>query len=127
MKKLLFIFLGCCTFILGTIGIFLPLLPTTGFYVMTAFFWMRSSDRLYNKFITSDSYQKYIQETLIEKKITNKGKLKLFISMFIMFLIPCLIVRNTFMSVTLAIVYICHVIGLTWYWRPTKSAPDETL
>ncbi|HAP4019884.1 TPA: DUF454 domain-containing protein, partial [Enterococcus faecalis] len=53
MKKLFFIFLGSCTFALGTLGIFLPLLPTTGFYLLTAFFWMRSSDKLYNKFLAS--------------------------------------------------------------------------
>ena len=64
MKKLFFIFLGSCTFALGTLGIFLPLLPTTGFYLLTAFFWMRSSDKLYNKFLASSYYQKYIQEAL---------------------------------------------------------------
>ena len=71
MKKLFFIFLGSCTFALGTLGIFLPLLPTTGFYLLTAFFWMRSSDKLYNKFLASSYYQKYIQEAFFEKKITR--------------------------------------------------------
>ena len=122
MKKLFFIFLGSCTFALGTLGIFLPLLPTTGFYLLTAFFWMRSSDKLYNKFLASSYYQKYIQEAFFEKKITRKGKWKLFISLFLLFAIPCLIVRNTLMTTTLAIVYLAHVIGLSWYWRPKKKA-----
>ena len=122
MKKLFFIFLGSCADALGTLGIFLPLLPTTGFYLLTAFFWMRSSDKLYNKFLASSYYQKYIQEAFFEKKITRKGKWKLFISMFLLFAIPCLIVRNTLMTTTLAIVYLAHVIGLSWYWRPKKKA-----
>ncbi|NSP37831.1 DUF454 domain-containing protein, partial [Enterococcus faecalis] len=46
----------------------------------------------------------------------------LFISMFLLFAIPCLIVRNTLMTTTLAIVYLAHVIGLSWYWRPKKKA-----
>ena len=37
-----------------------------------------------------------------------------------LFAIPCLIVRNTLMTTTLAIVYLAHVIGLSWYWRPKK-------
>ncbi|MGC3613081.1 DUF454 family protein, partial [Enterococcus faecalis] len=53
---------------------FLPLLPTTGFYLLTAFFWLRSSDKLYNKFLASSYYQIYIQEAFFEKKITRKGK-----------------------------------------------------
>lgn len=82
---------------------------------------MRSSDKLYNKFLASSYYQKYIQEAFFEKKITRKGKWKLFISMFLLFAIPCLIVRNTLMTTTLAIVYLAHVIGLSWYWRPKKG------
>ncbi|MGK0550939.1 YbaN family protein [Enterococcus faecalis] len=121
MKRLLLIFLGCCTFVLGTLGIFLPLLPTTGFYLLTAFFWMRSSDKLYHKFLASSYYQKYIQTAFIEKKITRQGKLKVFFSMFLLFAIPCLLVRNTLMTVTLVAVYIAHVIGLSWYWRPKKD------
>ena len=38
-----------------------------------------------------------------------------------LFAIPCLIVRNTLMTTTLAIVYLAHVIGLSWYWRPKKG------
>ena len=29
--------------------------------------------------------------------------------------------RNTLMTTTLAIVYLAHVIGLSWYWRPKKA------
>ena len=58
MKKLFFIFLGSCTFALGTLGIFLPLLPTTGFYLLTAFFWMRSSDKLYKNISKKPSLRK---------------------------------------------------------------------
>ncbi|MGC3394312.1 DUF454 family protein, partial [Enterococcus faecalis] len=93
-----------------------------GFYLLTAFFWMRSSDKLYNKFLASSYYQKYIQEAFFEKKITRKGKWTLFISMFLLFAIPCLIVRNTLMTTTLAIGYLAHVIGLSWNWRPKKKA-----
>ncbi|MGC3558299.1 DUF454 domain-containing protein, partial [Enterococcus faecalis] len=42
--------------------------------------------------------------------------------MFLLFPIPCLIVRNTLMTSTLAIGYLAHVIGLSWYWRPKKKA-----
>lgn len=123
MKKIIFILLGFLTFGLGTLGIFLPILPTTVFYIATAFLWMRSSDRLYTKFIQSAYYQKYIQESLVEKKITLPGKVKLFSTIFIVFLIPCLLVQNQIMTITLSIVFILHFILLNWYFN--KKAPTS--
>lgn len=121
MKKWLFIALGSITFALGTIGIFLPFLPTTVFYLLTGFFWLRSSEKLYQKFIQSKNYQKYIKETLIEKKITNKGMIKMFLMILVIFLIPGILVNNLIMRISLTVVYIAHVIGLTWYLKGKKK------
>ncbi|EOH96910.1 hypothetical protein UAY_02642 [Enterococcus moraviensis ATCC BAA-383] len=121
MKKILYMSLGCLTFGLGTLGIFLPILPTAIFYLLTAFFWMRSSDYLYTRFIKSTYYQKYIQETIVEKRITLLGRVKLFTSLFLIFAIPCIIVRNPLMTTTLTIVYIAHLIGLNLYFNRKKD------
>ena len=121
MKKILYMSLGCLTFGLGTLGIFLPILPTAIFYLLTAFFWMRSSDYLYTRFIKSTYYQKYIQEMIVEKRITLLGRVKLFTSLFLIFAIPCIIVRNPLMTTTLTIVYIAHLIGLNLYFNRKKD------
>ena len=126
MKKWLFIALGSITFALGTIGIFLPFLPTTVFYLLTGFFWLRSSEKLYQKFIQSKNYQKYIKETLIEKKITNKGMIKMFLMILVIFLIPGILVNNTIMRISLTVVYIAHVIGLTWYLKGKEKKQPKT-
>ncbi|GGD01428.1 YbaN family protein [Enterococcus wangshanyuanii] len=125
MKKILYISLGSLTFVLGTLGIFLPILPTTVFYLLTAFFWMRSSERLYAKFIGSNHYQKYIQESIVEKKITPMGRVKLFTTLFIVFAIPCLIVRNPFMTMTLTFVYVAHLIALNLYFNKKNGKEAE--
>lgn len=125
MKKILYLSLGCLTFGLGTIGIFLPILPTTIFYILTAFFWMRSSEYLYTKFIESTYYQKYIQESIVEKKISPMGRVKLFTSLFVVFAIPCVIVKNPFMTATLAVVFLFHLIGLNLYFNKKKISPSK--
>lgn len=122
MKRLLFIGLGALAFALGTLGIFVPFLPTTVFYMLTAFFWLRSSEKLYQRFIGSEKYQRYVKEPLIEKKITNKGMIRMFAMILIVFAIPWLLVDNLAMRISLIVIYLAHVVGLTWYLRGKGAA-----
>lgn len=117
IKKSLFIILGGISFILGTLGLSLPFIPTVPFYMLTSFLWLRSSEKLYNKFVQSTYYQKYIQELIIEKKMTTKGLVKLFAMIFIVFLIPGILVDNLVMRISLVVVYMLHLIFLTLYFK----------
>ena len=117
IKKSLFIILGGISFGLGTLGLSLPFIPTVPFYMLTSFLWLRSSEKLYNKFVQSTYYQKYIQELIIEKKMTTKGLVKLFAMIFIVFLIPGILVDNLVMKISLVVVYMLHLIFLTLYFK----------
>ena len=117
IKKSFFIILGGISFILGTLGLSLPFIPTVPFYMLTSFLWLRSSEKLYNKFVQSTYYQKYIQELIIEKKMTTKGLVKLFAMIFIVFLIPGILVDNLVMRISLVVVYVLHFIFLTLYFK----------
>lgn len=117
IKKSFFIILGGISFGLGTLGLSLPFIPTVPFYMLTSFLWLRSSEKLYNKFVQSTYYQKYIQELIIEKKMTTKGLVKLFAMIFIVFLIPGILVDNLVMRISLVVVYMLHLIFLTLYFK----------
>ncbi|WP_080702303.1 DUF454 family protein [Gilliamella apicola] len=59
-KKWLFIIIGSALFLLGTVSILVPPLPTVLFYLLTTYFLNNISDRLYSYFTDNHYYQTYI-------------------------------------------------------------------
>lgn len=77
MKKLFFVTLGCISLALGVIGIVLPILPTVPFFLLTAFCFAKSSERLHSWFLRTTMYKKYIGSYMKRKGMTLKAKLML--------------------------------------------------
>ena len=74
LKKAFFIALGCVSLALGTIGIVLPILPTVPFYLLTAFCFANSSERLHDWFIHTTVYKKCIGSYFRRRGMTKKAK-----------------------------------------------------
>lgn len=90
MKILLIIF-GIISFVLGAIGIILPILPTTPFLLLSAFLFSKSSDRFHQYLIQTKLYQKYINEMVIERKTTRKKRNQSLFTVTLVFFIAILI------------------------------------
>ena len=61
LKRLLFILFGSISLFLGILGIVVPGLPTTPFLLLTAWFYVRSSERLYSWLVNHKILGKYIR------------------------------------------------------------------
>jgi uncharacterized membrane protein YbaN (DUF454 family) len=74
VKKSGLIFFGILNVIIGAIGAFLPILPTTPFLLVAAYCFIRSSDRLYNWLINHKLLGGFIREYNLKNGMTIKAK-----------------------------------------------------
>lgn len=97
--KTLCIILGSISLALGILGIFLPLLPTTPFLLLTAALYFKGSPRLYNWLLNHRHFGPYIRNFRENKAIPLRAKVISLVLMWgtmlycIFFLIPLLWVK----------------------------------
>ncbi|WP_145105210.1 YbaN family protein [Cereibacter azotoformans] len=83
--RLLWVSAGLTSLGLGTLGIFLPLLPTVPFLLLAAFCFARSSERLHDWLVTHPVLGPPIQDWQRSGAISIKGKRMATLSMLAVF------------------------------------------
>ncbi|MGO1712126.1 MAG: YbaN family protein [Senegalia sp. (in: firmicutes)] len=74
MKKAILIIIGSISLVLGSIGIILPVLPTTPFLLLSLACFVKSSDKLY-RFILNNKYlSPYVADYMSGNGIPKKAK-----------------------------------------------------
>lgn len=104
IKKILYVLFGSITLVLGVIGIFVPLLPTTPFLLLTAFFYMRSSDKLHNWLMTHKKFGPYIKGIVTDKAMSKKAKQRSLITLWMTISISIYTVPLVLAKVTLIVI-----------------------
>lgn len=69
-----FISMGALSVILAILGVFLPVLPTTPFLLLAAYFFARSSPTLHRKLLSHKYLGPYIRDWQTHKSLTRKTK-----------------------------------------------------
>ena len=77
MKRLILIALGVLMVALGTLGIFLPLLPTTPFLLLAAFFFARGSDAWHHWLLNHKHLGPYIHAFRNRTGLTTTQKIRM--------------------------------------------------
>ncbi len=72
--RILLLVLGCLFLMLGGIGVFLPLLPTTPFVLLAAFCFARSSPRFYHWLLTNPVFGPSLRSWQKSRSIPRKIK-----------------------------------------------------
>lgn len=113
VRKIGLIALGTVALMIGIIGIFLPVLPTTPLLLLTSYCYIKSSDTLSEKFMNTKIYNKYVKNFNEKGGMTLKGKLTLTIPVSIMLLIMFIKIDNIIMRMVIVIMWITKVVFFT--------------
>ena len=104
--KLFYIILGSTALALGMLGIFLPLLPTTPFLLLSAWLYCKGSDRLYGWLMSHPYLGSYIRNYREKRAITLQSKATAVSLMFVTILICILFVAESlWLKILLAAIF----------------------
>ena len=117
MKYIYFIF-GSFSLVLGIIGIFLPILPTTPFLLLAAALYVRSSQRAYQWLITHKYLGSYIRSFREEKSIPLHVKV---VSVSLMWITALFCIVFKFSHIALDILMLIIAVGVTTYILSFKT------
>ena len=119
--RYVFLTIGAISFVLGTAGIVLPLLPTVPFYMLTLFCLARGSERFHKMFLESSLYQKTVGAYERDKALTLRTKLSILASVTIIMAIGAYFSQNMPVAlIVMGLVWIGHVIALAFIVKTKK-------
>ena len=117
LVRLLFVFIGSLFVGLAIIGIFLPGLPTTPFLILAAYFYIRSSNKLYNWLINNKILGVYIKGYLSGKGMPLRAKIISLMLMWIFGSFAVLFGIPDYLFFVKIIVFIILLIGTIFLLR----------
>ena len=127
MKKIvvrsLFILLGWFFVLLGIIGIFLPLLPTTIFFIIALFFFAESSPRFHRMLLENRWFGEDLRRWQQQKSITRQTKRKATWAIVIAFMISIAVLYQRIELQILLLVL--GTILLVYIWRLDETEPGS--
>lgn len=109
IKRIVFAVLGVIFLGLGTVGVFLPILPTTPFYLLTLFFFANSSERLHRWFLGTKLYKKHLDSFVKKKGMLLSTKISIITT------VTLLMGFGFFMMARKAIWIPCIIIAIVWF------------
>lgn len=101
IKRYIYIAIGLIAFILGCIGVVLPVLPTTPFLLLASFCFTRGSEKFNNWFINTKVYKKHMKNFVDERSMTLKQKVFILSFADFMLMFPLIKIDNIYMRITL--------------------------
>lgn len=115
--RYVYILLGLVAFGLGTVAIWIPGIPTTGFYVLAAFLFAKSSNRLHTWLLANPYYQKYVDEGVYQRKLSQKQRIVIYLVSATCMAIPFFLVPKLWLRLVLIACSLTQIISMEGFYR----------
>lgn len=106
IKRYVYITLGSVFLLLGMVGVFIPVLPTTPFLLLTAFFYLRSSFRLYCWLVGHKVFGSYINDYMEHRAVKKRAKLAALVFLWFSMTVSIIVVP------VIAVKWLLPIIGI---------------
>lgn len=104
IKKIVYIVLGSISLGVGLLGVVIPVLPTTPFLLLTAFFYLRSSDRLYQWLIHHKLWGRHLNDYITYRAIKKSTKIASLLFLWFTLTVSMILVQRTMVTALLIVV-----------------------
>jgi uncharacterized membrane protein YbaN (DUF454 family) len=120
-KKILLLFIGSCALLIGGIGVFIPILPTTPFVLCAAGCYSASSPRLYKKLAGTKFFGEYIKNYREKTGISTQTRLIGIAFLWAMMILSAVLIHKPVMYIVLAVIGTAVTVHIALIRRKTNS------
>lgn len=99
--------LGAFSMLLGFIGIFIPIWPTTPFLIIASFCFLKSNQRAYNFLYNHKYFGPYLQHYYTKQGIYKEEKQRVYILLWLSMLISIILSPSAMMKIVLVLILLC--------------------
>lgn len=106
LLRIFYVVLGFLSLGLGIVGIILPILPTTPFLLLTAFCFVKGSDKFDRWFKGTSIYKKHLESFEKNRSMTLKTKVSILLMADIMLLFPLILSNSIHLKIFIVVLMI---------------------
>lgn len=127
LLKIIFIGLGFVFLGIGVLGMILPILPATPFFMAAAFFFARGSQRFHQWFVATKLYKRYVEPAVHKKAMDRGSKRKALTVLCIIFTISFFLVPVWQAKAVILAVALFHIYYFLFKIRTVAVTAEETI
>ncbi|NIF30697.1 DUF454 family protein [Enterobacter sp. Cy-643] len=113
MKRLILLIIGWLAVVLATLGVILPLLPTTPFLLLAAWCFARSSPRFHHWLLYRSWFGSYLRHWQTHRAMPRGAKPKAILFILVTFALSLWLVKIVWVRILLLVI-LCALLVFMW-------------